>query len=144
MDSPPSSGSELLPTKPKEKALSNFGTAIPELVLGKRPNLSGRIQQQVWFDDIREVHKHLRGLKKWLVQVADDLSPDDGMKDLLSSAIRRIPDFSDCVNTAQLCFDDVKSRYEKSCADQAQKRAELSRLRRYSPSLGVDDDEVVG
>lgn len=141
--SPPSSSDpDMPPTRPKQKTLSDFGARMPDSACQKRPSLAEMVQQQVWLEDITEAHKRLKKLKKWLVQVAEGLGHDDGWKDLLSSAAETIPDLSDRVETAQLCFEDVKLNYEKSCAEQARKRAELSRTTRYSPSLGADDDDA--
>ncbi|KAK5651248.1 hypothetical protein OQA88_12656 [Cercophora sp. LCS_1] len=135
-DSQPSSDLDL-PTRVSGPNLSDFGTAIPKPVMSKRPSLSGEIQQKVWVDDMKEMHQHLRSLTKWMMKTAEDLGPDDGFSEVLIKAVEKVPDFSSHIETAEACFGDVKLRYESACAEQARRRAQL---RRYSPSLGADEE----
>ncbi|KAK4444375.1 hypothetical protein QBC34DRAFT_415404 [Podospora aff. communis PSN243] len=124
----------------KLKELSDFGSPIPESAVGDRPSLSGKFQQNVWVDDIKEVVHHLTQLKTWLMESANRLTPHDPMTETMETAARRVPDFVDRIRTAQLCFDDVKSKYEASTAELLRGRA---RVRRYSPAP-LDDAEREG
>ncbi|KAK4447230.1 hypothetical protein QBC34DRAFT_410143 [Podospora aff. communis PSN243] len=136
----PSPDPDMPPTRPKQKTISDFGTALPNSACQKRPRLLGMIQQQVWLQDITEAHKRLGAAKRWLLQVAND-PPHDEWKDWLRDAAEKlIPDISDRVETAQLCLEDVKLRYQNSCAEQARNRLELSK--RHFPSVEEDDDEI--
>ncbi|KAK0623796.1 hypothetical protein B0T14DRAFT_553883 [Immersiella caudata] len=121
----------VMPSQGKLKELSDFGSAIPESAVSNRPSLSGQFQQKVWLDDIKEIHHHLKQLRTWLIESANQLTPLDPMKDLMETASRRVPDFADHIRTAQICFDDVKSKYNASTAELLRGRA---RVKRYSPA----------
>jgi len=130
---------DMLPTLPRGKILSDFGTTIPDIVVNQRPSLSGQMQQKIWLDDIKEIDKYLRDTKDWLVRSANNLGPDDEYGDILASAAKRIPDFSERVQTAQLCFDDVKTKYD---AYRAERQRKVAVVPRFSPSPRVEGQEM--
>jgi len=135
----PDLGTASTPANVTLRELSDFGTPIPDSAIIKRPSLSGQTQQKVWLDDIKEVHHHLREIKSWLVKSSQALGPRDPMTPSLTEAAQRIPDFSDRVDTAQLCFDDIKSQYDQEVAELMRGRA---RMPRYSPAPMEVEGEV--
>lgn len=137
---------EMPPTRAPEKSLVDYGTPLPPGVIEKRISLAGlgQFQQKVWYQDIKEVYRHLKGLTSWLKGCADDLGPSDSFSHLLREAVGKIPfnDFEGRIQTAQLCLDEVKIQYELARKEVAMRRG---RLRGYDPEKDiVGDAEDVG
>jgi len=99
---------DMAPIKVKNKAILDFGTRLPTSAVQTRPAIAGSCQQKVWLDDIKSVHKRLEGIRRWLMESAKDLSPDDGLKEILPDIAAKIPDIQDRVHTAQACFDQLE------------------------------------
>ena len=127
-----------MPISVAKARLSDFGTIIPAAVVNKRPKLVGKMQEELWLEDVQEAQKWFRKIRKWFIDNAGRLSPHDEAKETLSQAALLIPDFTERVENAQLCLDDVKIRFESSLAEVMERRATISG-RFESPEDSADD-----
>jgi len=127
-----------IPVTVAKARLSDFGTIIPASVANKRPNLVGKMQEELWLEDVQEAQKWFQKIRKWFIDNANRLSPHDELKETFSQMARRIPDFTERVENAQLCLDDVKARFESSLAEVMERRARISG-RFESPEDSADD-----
>lgn len=128
---------DMAPIQSRSKALFDFGTPIPEPVIQKRPALLGSCQQKVWLDDINGIHKRLESIKRWMIESAKDLSPDDELKEILPNIAAKIPNIQDRVETAQVCFDQVKVDYDAARSKRKRMRDAMFSRPMYSPTPEV-------
>jgi len=56
------------------------------------------------------------------MESAKDLSPDDGLKEILPDIAAKIPDIQDRVHTAQACFDQLEIDHNASLSEMKRRR----------------------